>query len=179
MTVRFSQAIRDLADLEAALEEDPSTALSDYDHLTTNAQQAIDRRGMFLSSLASRAQQLQEQEERIKEHRKRLESAHRWFTAQTLAFIKEHSEWTWEGFVHRFKVVKNGGKQAVVWSPMAEPTKLDRVLSDEQAERFGPDWTERREVYVLKAGYEDAVRAGSVPSGALTVLPRGERLVVG
>lgn len=173
----FSQAIQDLAALEAALEDNPETPLSQFENLVDNAKGAIDRRAMLLNAMDSRLEHLKAIEDNLKAHRKRLESAKAWFVSQTVAFMKEHPEWTWEGDIHKLKIVKNGGKQAVAWRPFCEPQRLDRVVPEAIAPSISREWISVQTVHVLKGGYEDAIRSG-LEEGPIDVLPRGERLVV-
>lgn len=174
--IRFSQAISDLAELERVLEENPEAPLDGFNTLLDNAKDAIDSRGMFLNALSSRIEELLALEAKIKDHRKRMESAKQYYVNQTMAFMRQHPGWDWQGDVHKLRIQKNGGKQAIVWAPFKEPVKVDRVVI--APADIPEEWLETQIVTTLRPGFEDALREGKVQCNSASVLPRGERLVV-
>lgn len=178
MTVRFSEATAILAELEALLEDDPETSLEGFEDAIGNAKDAIDRRAMFLNAMASRIEALKATEVSLGKHRKALERSFLWFMSATMATVKAHPEWTWQGDIHKFRVVKNGGKVPIAWRPFCKPDELDRIVHPQFIDAFPESWLETVTVTRVMEGFEDAVREGKV-KGPLDVLPRGERLVIG
>ncbi len=168
----ITSAIEELNDILNRFDCEEPVSIEEFALTADAAKTAIDRKAWLIKHLDAETKILKERAEEIKTKAQKLESFLKSLKSHMVYLIDQNPHLDFFGNEFKMKLVNNGGKQTVAFSPGIEPHTISRVVD---MTHYDVQDIECSVVWRLKDGLEDTVREGATVRG-LQLMPRGKNL---